>query len=162
MAFRCSILAALSVALAGAPATASAAPRCHTGDLSGHFGTLQGAAGSRFGPLVLVNTSGHTCTVRGFIGGQLLGAGGRRLPTHIVRDSTTPVRTVTVRPGGKAVSTVRWSAIPSGSGGCPTPTILQVTPPDETARLRVAWPAHQRICGAGTIDVRALRQPYRG
>ena len=159
MAVRCSILAVPCAALLVAPASASAAPRCHTSDLSGHFGTIQGAAGSRFGPLVLVNTSGSTCTLRGFIGGQLLGAGGRRLTTHVVRDPTTPVRTVTVRPGGKAVSTVRWSAIPSGSSGCPTPTILEVTPPDETTQLRFRWPARQQICGAGTIDVRALRQP---
>jgi Protein of unknown function (DUF4232) len=162
VAFRCSILAALCVALLAAPASARTAPRCHTSDLRGHFGTLQGAAGSRFGPLVLVNASSHTCTVYGFIGGQLLGAGGRPLTTHVVRDPTTPVRTITVRPGAKAVSTVRWSAIPSGSGACPTPAILEVTPPDETTQLRVRWPAHQQICGAGTIEVRALRQPYKG
>jgi Protein of unknown function (DUF4232) len=150
----------LAIALAAVLAVPAATPpRCHTSDLSGHFGTIQGAAGSRFGPLVLVNTSHHTCAVRGFVGGQLLGAGGRPLPTHVVRDPATPVTTVRLRPGGKAVSTVRWSAIPSGSGACPTPAILQVTPPDETTRLRAAWPAHQQICGAGTIDVRALRRP---
>jgi hypothetical protein len=138
---------------------AATPPRCHTGDLSGHFGRILGAAGSRYGPLVLVNTSRHTCTVRGFVGGQLLGAGGRPIVTHVVRVAGTPVTTVTVHPGGKAVSTLRWSAIPPGRAACPTPAILQVTPPDETARLRVAWPAHQQICGAGTIDVRALRPP---
>lgn len=153
------VLAGGCAAVLAAPRGAQAASRCHTSDLTGHFGFIQGAAGSRFGPLVLVNTSHHTCTVRGFIGGQLIGAGGHHLATNIVRDHSTPVHTITVHPGGKAVSTVRWSAIPSGSGTCPTPRSLRVTPPDETTTLRVVWPAGQQICGGGEIDVRALRHP---
>jgi hypothetical protein len=158
---RSALLAVLCAAVAAAPAGARTPARCHTSDLSGHFGHIQGAAGSRFGPLVLVNRSDRTCFVRGFIGGQLIGADGKPLTTRIVRDRTTPVRMVTLRPGAKAVSVVRWSAIPSGGEHCPTPRTLQVTPPDEVARLRVPWPAGQQICGGGEIDVRALRHMIR-
>jgi Domain of unknown function (DUF4232) len=138
----------------------AAPPRCHTRDLKGHFGSIQGAAGSRFGPLVLLNRSSHTCTVRGFVGGRLLNSAGHPLPTNVVRVSGTPVTTVTVHPGGKAVSTVRWGAIPSGGETCAKPRTLQVTPPDETATLDVAWPAGQPICEHGELDVRALRKPF--
>jgi Protein of unknown function (DUF4232) len=155
---RWSLLAVVCAAIVATPAAARAPARCHTRALSGHFGHIQGAAGSRFGPLVLVNRSASECWVRGFIGGQLIGSDGAALTTRIVRDRTTPVRTVTLRPGGAAVSIVRWSAIPSGGEKCPTPRRLEVTPPDEVARLRVAWPAGQRICGGGEIDVRALRR----
>jgi hypothetical protein len=151
-------LALLAALALHAPA---AAPRCHTSDLAGHLARIQGAAGSRFGPLVLVNRSAHRCTLRGFVGGRLLDAGGHPLATRIVRDRTTPVRTVLVRPGGAAVTEIHWSTIPSGGAtSCPTPHTLAVTPPDERVTLPVSWRAGP-VCGGGRIDVRALRPPRR-
>jgi hypothetical protein len=136
-------------------------PRCHTGDLAGHLGRIQGAAGSRFGPLVLVNRSARRCTLRGFVGGRLLGGDGHRLATRIVRDRSTPVRTVLVAPGGVAVSEIHWSTIPSGGAtSCPTPRTLAVTPPDERTTLPVSWHAGP-VCDGGRIDVRALRAQQR-
>src|SRR4051794_26496354 len=64
-------------------ASQGAVPRCHTADLSGRFGFIQGAAGSRFGPVLLTNRSGHTCTLRGYIGAQLAGRGERSLHTVV-------------------------------------------------------------------------------
>jgi hypothetical protein len=138
-----------------APASAHAAPRCHTAGLSGRLGRVDAGAGSRFVPLVLRNTSSHTCTLRGYIGGRLEG-----LETHVVRVGGTPVSTVTVRPGKAAVSDIRWSAIPADTTGCPTPTTFAVTPPDETAQLRVKWRGGE-VCGGGRIDVRPLRAQRR-
>src|SRR5436190_23853204 len=95
-------LVATAAAFSSGSATGRVLVRCHTGDLSGRLGFIQGAAGSRFGPLVLKNRSHHTCTLFGYIGGQLYSATGQPLPTRIVRDHSRPRHTVTVAPGRSA------------------------------------------------------------
>src|SRR5438034_10718738 len=138
-------------ALSSGSATGRSFVRCHTADLSGRLGVIQGAAGSRFGPLILTNRSHHTCTLFGYIGGQLYNAAGRPLPTRIVRDHSQPERTVTVAPGRNAFADLHWSAILSGNARrCPRPRSFAVTPPDERTQLRVRWTAGW-VCGHGRI-----------
>jgi hypothetical protein len=145
-----------AAALSGS-ATGRALVRCHTADLSGRLGFVEGAAGSRFGPLVLENRSRHACTLFGYVGGQLYDAGGRRIATRIVRDHSRPSRTVVVAPGRRAFAELHWPAIPSGGArSCPRPRTFAVTPPDERTQLRVRWTAG-RVCGHGRIDVRPVR-----
>jgi uncharacterized protein DUF4232 len=130
--------------------------RCHTSDLSGHLGFIQGAAGSRFGPIVLKNRSRHACTLYGYIGGQLYNAGGRRLPTQIVRDHSRPKVVVKVGPGRSALADLHWIAIPLGATRkCPQPRFFAVTPPDERTQLRIRWTAGW-VCARGRIDVRPI------
>ena len=92
-------LVAVAVALFSGSAGGHALVRCHTGDLSGRLGFIDAGAGSRFGPLVLKNRSRHTCTLFGYIGGQLYNAAGRPIRTSIVRDHSVPEHTVVVAPG---------------------------------------------------------------
>jgi hypothetical protein len=132
--------------------------RCHTTALSGHLGFIQGAAGSRFGPLVLTNRSHNLCTLEGYIGGQLYNAAGGRLPTQIVRDRSRPVTTVTLRPGQRAFAELHWSAI-GPILACPQARSFAVTPPDERTQLRVRWTAGP-VC-RGRIDVRPIRIDVR-
>jgi hypothetical protein len=149
---------AACAALACGSSGEQAVARCHTADLSGRLGFIQGAAGSRFGPVVLTNRSEHACTLHGYIGGQLYSATGRPLRTRVVRDRSRPARTVTVPPGRTAVAELHWVAIPAGSAGsCPQPRSFAVTPPDERTQLRVRWTAGW-VCGQGRIDVRAIRR----
>jgi hypothetical protein len=151
-------IVAACAATSSGPATGRILVRCHTVGLSARLGFIQGAAGSRFGPLVLENRSHHTCTLYGYIGGQLYGGGGRRLPTRIVRDYSRPVRTVTLAPGRSAFADLHWAAIPSGGATrCPLPRSFAVTPPDERTQLRVRWTAGP-VCGHGRIDVRPVRR----
>src|SRR5919108_5498460 len=103
-------LLVVSAATSSGPATGRVLVRCHTADLSGRLGFIQGAAGSRFGPLVLKNRSTHTCTLFGYIGGRLYDSEGRPLPTRIVRDRSQPERAVTVAPGHSAFAELHWSA----------------------------------------------------
>jgi Protein of unknown function (DUF4232) len=130
--------------------------RCHTADLSGRLGFIQGAAGSRFGPLVLKNRSQRTCTLFGYIGGHLYDGAGRPLPTRIVRDHSRPAHTIEVRPGRNAFAGLHWSAIPlGGARRCPQPRSFAVTTPAEQTQLRVRWTAGW-VCGHGRIDVRPI------
>src|SRR5262249_6549799 len=110
------------------------------------------------GPLVLKNRSHHSCTLFGYIGGQLYDAAGRPLPTRIVRDHSRPALTVRVGPSRSAVADLRWSAIPyGGASSCPRPRSFAATPPAERTRLRVRWTAGW-VCGHGRIDVRPVRR----
>jgi uncharacterized protein DUF4232 len=155
-----SVLVALlaTAALFSGSAGGRALVRCHTSELSGRLGLIQGAAGSRIGPLVLKNRSSHTCTLFGYIGGQLYNAAGRPLRTRIVRDHSRPEYTITVAPGHRAFADLHWSAIPSGTArSCPQPRTFAVTPPDERTQLRVHWKGGW-VCGHGRIDVRPVRR----
>jgi hypothetical protein len=150
------LAAALAAAAVAAPAHAASIPRCHTADLAGHLTNFDAGAGQRFASLVLANTSSHTCTLRGYVGGQLYGAPGKQIATSVVRDPGT-IATLTVKAGQKAVTDMRWGAIPSGSAtSCPTPKSFHVTPPDETTTLTASWGAGM-ICESGRIEVRPLR-----
>jgi len=132
--------------------------RCHTSDLSGRLGFIEGAAGSRFGPLVLTNRSGHPCTLFGYIGGQLYNASGQPLPTRIVHDHSRPALTVKVGPGRSAFAELRWIAIPLGRASkCPQPSFFAVTPPEERTQLHVRWAASW-VCARGRIEVRPVRR----
>src|SRR5689334_18313722 len=113
---------AFAGAWAGIRATsaAGATPLCRAGDLAGAIIDVQGAAGSRFGRLLLVNTSSRTCHTKGFIGGQFVGTDNRAIATHVTRDPSTPARTVVVKPGAAAALQLRWSLVPSGSSACKT------------------------------------------
>jgi Protein of unknown function (DUF4232) len=135
--------------------SAAAVARCHTAELSGRFGFIEGAAGSRFGPVILRNDARHACKLIGYVGGKLIGHGGRRLHTVFVRDRSRRPRTVTLAPAHAAVASVHWSAVPRGTARCPQPVSLLVTPPDETSALRVRW-TDGHVCDAGRIDVRPL------
>lgn len=66
---------------------------------------------------------------------------------------------MTLQPRQRAYSLLDWGVIPTGdenSKGCgPTPTILRVIPPNETAFKTVHWSGP--ICGHRTINASALR-----
>src|SRR4030081_3128716 len=71
-----------------APPAPSAVPvsRCRTQQLAVRFAGSQGAAGTIFLTFRLSNTSSTECSLRGFVGLQMLDAGERPLPTRAVRN----------------------------------------------------------------------------
>lgn len=151
-------LGLLAVAACSSSATSHAVVRCHTVELSARLGFIQGAAGSRFGPIVLTDRSHHRCTLYGYIGGLLYDAAGRPMATHLVRDRTRPKRIVSLRHGQSAFAYLHWNAIPlDGARRCPQPRSFAVTPPDERTPLRLRWTAGW-VCGEGRIDVRPIRK----
>jgi Protein of unknown function (DUF4232) len=156
------LAAALVVTAAAAAATshsagaATSTPECRAADLAGAIIDTQGAAGSRFGRLILVNKSARTCHTKGFIGGRFVGDDGRSLPTHVMRDHSTPARTVIIKSGAAGALQLRWSAVPSGSAPCKRARWLRVTPPDDTRTLRVYF--GDAPC-RGELEVRAITSP---
>jgi hypothetical protein len=96
----------------------------------------------------------------GYIGMQLLAAGGATIPTNVVRTPGSPVL-VTLRPGGKASAALQWGAIPGQgeptTGLCePDPQQTQITPPNETHQLVVAWSGGP-VCEQGTINTKPVQ-----
>jgi hypothetical protein len=152
-----SVLVALVAATAASRAGAAAAgPECRASQLAGAIIDVQGAAGSRYGRLILTNTSTKTCHTKGFIGGRFVGDDGHALTTHVTRDHTTTPRTVVIKSGAAGALRLRWSAVPSGSAACTRARWLRVTPPDDTRTLRVYFGAAP--C-RGELSVRAITAP---
>ncbi|MFD0395617.1 DUF4232 domain-containing protein [Streptomyces nogalater] len=90
-------------------------------------------------PVVLTNTSGRTCTLRGYPGAAFVNASGGQVGADPKRAPGTPV-TVTVRPGQSAWAGLTFSNPEVSGARAATPAGLLVTPPDERDALRVAWP----------------------
>ena len=143
----------------GAASAAPPLPRCHTSGLSASLGRIDAGAGQRDVRLTLRNRSGHTCRTQGWIGMQL------RRDAHDVRTDVVrtqgPSQRVVLQAGERAIATLHWTVIPAPSepqsGACePTPRRALITPPDETASLRIRWTGGA-VCQLGRIDVTPLR-----
>ncbi len=147
---------AIAAAVLPAGGEAAGTPRCGASDLAGAIIDVQGAAGSRFGRLILINRTQRSCHTNGFIGGQLIDTDGRPLATKIVRDHRTRAQTVVIRSGAAGALTVHWNVIPSGNRPCQTAQWLRVTPPNDTRSLRVFF--GDTAC-RGQIDVGPVTNP---
>src|SRR5260370_9904518 len=93
----------------------------------------------------------------------MFGYPGMRLANGALPPMATKVAGVTaapqlvrVRPGQHGFSELHWRVVPAASetsNPCePVPSVLIVTPPDETATLRTPWPGGS-VCQLGRIDV---------
>ncbi|GLX07753.1 hypothetical protein Misp03_46790 [Microbispora sp. NBRC 16548] len=138
----------------GTRSTGAAPERCRTTGLRARVGRQDPAAGNRYAPLVLTNTSGKTCWVYGFVGLVLIDGRGDVLRTRTRRESVTPHR-VTLRPGASAHARLHWTVVPSGhETRCPSSARLMIIPPDEVAHLEVPFTA--TVCDDGRIDARPM------
>ncbi|MEU6430860.1 DUF4232 domain-containing protein [Microbispora sp. NPDC046973] len=134
--------------------TGAAPERCRTTGLRARVGRQDPAAGNRYAPLVLTNTSAKTCWVYGFVGLVLIDGRGDVLRTRTRRESVTPHR-VTLRPGASAHARLHWTVVPSGhETRCPASARLMIIPPDEVAHLEVPFTA--TVCDDGRIDARPM------
>ena len=145
-----------NAARASAPAHA-AVGRCHTEQLTIAPDYGEGGAG-HIGIIFLVhNRSGHTCTLYGYPGAQLLDASYRPLPTHLrwgigYLAGNPPRRLVTLKPGTDAYFSLEWVHIPSPGQACPTASFIQIYPPN-TYTPTVVWAGQGGIdaCGGNLI-----------
>ncbi|MEU3982031.1 DUF4232 domain-containing protein [Streptomyces sp. NPDC026672] len=124
----------------GGTRTASASGRCHTSELSATVGGNDPGAGQENFPLVLTNTSGRTCTLRGYPGAAFVNASGDQLGADPQRSSGSPT-TVTLRPGQRAWAGLSFSNPEISGAKSAKPAAVLVTPPDERDSLKVTWKA---------------------
>ncbi|MFB7328996.1 MULTISPECIES: DUF4232 domain-containing protein [unclassified Streptomyces] len=133
----------------GTPATST---RCHTSELKASVGRENPGAGQENFPVVLTNTSGRTCTVRGYPGAAFVDAAGRQLGPDPKRSSGTPA-TVTLKPGQSAWAGLTFSNPGVSGAKTATPASLIVTPPDERDHLTVTWTAGEVPVGGNASSV---------
>jgi hypothetical protein len=115
-------------------------------------------AGQRYATVVLTNTSGRTCTVRGYGGLALLGAPRQGVPTDLRRVASPAPATVTLTPGRSARSLLHWTVIPAtnenGRTCEPTAVAVVVTPPNQTTAAVRPW-TFGPVCQHGLIQQNA-------
>ncbi|MFD4547753.1 DUF4232 domain-containing protein [Streptomyces sp. NPDC058466] len=121
-----------------ASASAATGTRCHTSELRTSVGNNDPGAGQENFPVVLTNSSGRTCTVRGYPGAAFIDASGKQLGPDPQRSSGTPT-TITLAPGQSAWAGLTFSNPEISGAHTATPASLLVTPPDEKASLKVKW-----------------------
>jgi hypothetical protein len=137
--------------------TGAGLSRCATAHLAGSVVGGNGAAGTIQTTMGLRNTASTSCTLGGYPGLQLLGAGGAALPTTVVRKGTYPFTamaptTVTLAPDQSAYFNIGYSDVPMGNQtSCPTSVSLQITPPNAYDHLVIT--ASLGPCGNGTMTV---------
>ncbi|MEU6011918.1 DUF4232 domain-containing protein [Streptomyces sp. NPDC047453] len=136
----------------GGTRTPATSTRCHTSELRASVGRENPGAGQENFPVVLTNTSGRTCTVRGYPGAAFVDASGRQLGPDPKRSSGTPA-TVTLKPGQSAWAGLTFSNPGVSGAKTATPASLIVTPPDERDHLTVKWTAGEVPVGGNASSV---------
>ncbi|WP_073952058.1 DUF4232 domain-containing protein [Streptomyces kebangsaanensis] len=136
----------------GGARTTATSTRCHTSELRASVGRDDPGAGQENFPVVLTNTSGRTCTVRGYPGAAFVDAAGRQLGPDPKRSPGTPTA-VTLRPGSSAWTGLTFSNPGVSGARTATPAALIVTPPDERDHLTVKWTAGQVPVGGNASSV---------
>jgi hypothetical protein len=142
--------------------TVEAVGRCRTSNLRGAIEpfTREGHAGAeQSARLGLTNTGSTPCDTVGYPGIQLLDANGQPRPTKVFhpQSATQPGR-ITLAPGQTAWTEIVWVFTPNpdeenSSPLCgPKPVAALVTPPDETASLRITA-SFGTVCRHGEVAV---------
>ena len=127
-----------------ATTTGAGSSRCHTADLGYSWATGGDAVPNgnanqqQTAVVILKNTSGHTCSMHGFPGVDLVNSG---IQWPLERSSQQPT-TITLHPGDSTQFTVTflpWTAAGNVAGNNFAPTLLMITPPNETTSYDLPW-----------------------
>ncbi|GGU18816.1 DUF4232 domain-containing protein [Actinomadura livida] len=139
----------------GVAGAGAGGPRCTGAMLSASLINRYFIETNRYVTLVLTNTSGTTCTVRGWSDLQLVNAAGL-VHTNVLRHGTP--QTVTLPSGGRAYERLYWTSETAADEGVPcrpTANALKIVPPDETRQLEAPW-LYGAVCQHGDISLTPL------
>jgi hypothetical protein len=164
------VLAALSAAPVAAqtvsPPVQVPVGTCTTTQLSAEFVSGEGAAGTLFATMQLVNVSSTPCILNGYVTVQMFDSGGAPLPTVdrpgggmlSGRPGPSPF---TINPGEASQFVLAWSDVPVGSETtCAEAATLGITPPGSGGTIMLSLPPPTLApCDSGRIDVSPLRAP---
>ncbi len=158
-------LIALGVAGLGAAAAAEPAPKAHPGPpqsgavpcqashLAARLATRPPTQGREHVLLVLSNRGSSSCGMFGFVGLEMLAPDGSVLATDLQRaGASRPAMEVVVPPAGEAAALLSWTTF-STNEACVAPAGVEVTPPNDTEGLVLAWPSAGLVCRFGQIDL---------
>jgi hypothetical protein len=140
----------------GAAGAQAGVRACQNGEVSVTEEPGQGAAGHVSLLLVFQNTSGQTCTLRGYPGASLVDQknrdlldASRTLTGHLggaVGFSKPPV--VVLASGAQASAVLEWSDVATSSGcEVQNPAGLLVTPPNTKVSTPLSLAAGSEVCG---------------
>ena len=134
---------------------------CATSGLKVTLGPSSGSAGSVEQTIVFTNTSSATCTLYGYPGVSLVSAPPyTQIGLAANRDSTTPVRLVTLAPGASASAMLRIvDALNFGPATC-SPTkaaFLRIYPPNQTVPVYLADASETCAQPVQTLTVQAVQ-----
>jgi hypothetical protein len=139
--------------------TQLAATPCASSQLTLAYAGTQGATGHVEATFALHNVSGHSCTLHGYPGAELLDAAGHTLPTRLKQgrgffpDTLLVPRQVVLRPGGDARFGLGFADNNEYVGGrrCRSAVWLKSVPPHAARALRVALTGgeHPRFAPCG-------------
>jgi hypothetical protein len=134
---------------------------CATSGLKVTLGPSSGSAGSVEQTIVFTNTSSATCTLYGYPGVSLVSAPPyTQIGLAANRDSTTPVRLVTLAPGASANAMLRIvDALNFGPATC-SPTkaaFLRIYPPNQTVPVYLADASETCAQPVQTLTVQAVQ-----
>jgi hypothetical protein len=150
--------AAGALTAASSEAVAAGPPACQTGGLVTWLDTNgNGTLGSIFYTLNFTNLSGRRCTLRGYPGVSAVNLRGQQIGRPATRDTTRRVRTISIRNGGTATTSLR--IVDNGAidnCGMVTAAGLRVFPPNGHTSRTIPFPfgACRRT---SVLSVRAVR-----
>jgi hypothetical protein len=120
------------------PASASAVPRCETGDLTVTLGGADAAAGGQHQrPLVVTNRSPRRCAVTGYPGVRFVARDGSAY--DVVRSPLVRPGRIDLPPGAKARANLTYLTTEPGDSGAFLPARVLVTPPDTFTAVELRW-----------------------
>jgi hypothetical protein len=137
--------------------TVAGTPACVASMLALSFLGGNGATGHIELGFALKNTSSGSCHTYGYPGILFLGGGGQGLTTDTTRTThdffgSLPLKGLTVAPGQEVSFRIGTSDVTGSGPSCTTAHGLQVIPPDDTAKLRVALQNGTYECGTATVS----------
>ncbi|WP_329133573.1 DUF4232 domain-containing protein [Streptomyces sp. NBC_01476] len=113
--------------------------RCHTAGLKFSFGNGDGTYSSsddqQHLQVLMTNSGGSTCTVKGFPGVDLKAA-----DTWSLTRAAKTASTVTLKPGATASFVITFLPFEVGSGEEFKAASVVITPPNETTSVTLNWP----------------------